>query len=169
MGPAGALDLVDAVSGRPLAPLVAGKVVLVSFIDSTCRESCPVVEAKFAAVQAKLERDGYLGSRVQLVLSGIDPVVDTLPRLAAKAHALHARSDGFHLAGGSANTLDPVLRAYGIDVTFHGASREDPDHPVEILLIDPAMRIRYDFAMFYTPQVMARISEQLADETVKCD
>jgi protein SCO1 len=164
MGSAPALDLRDAVTGRALAPQLAGKAVLISFITTTCKEACPVIEAKFAAVQTKLARDGYLGGRVQIVLVGLDPVEDTARSLAAMAAHVHARTGAFHFATAGPGALAPMLRAFGIAVDYHGNSHVDPDHTVAIYLIDARSRIRYDFAMEYPPDVIGRITEQLADE-----
>jgi cytochrome oxidase Cu insertion factor (SCO1/SenC/PrrC family) len=167
MGAAPALDLEDAVALTPLSPQLSDKVVLLSFVTTTCKESCPVVEAKFTAVQQKLARDGYLGSRVHLVLVGMDPVEDTPKSLAALAKRTQARRGAFHFATGTAREIARVLHDYGIAIVYNGGSHIDPDHTVAIYLIDPDRRIRYDFAMFYPAAEMGRISEQLADETTR--
>jgi cytochrome oxidase Cu insertion factor (SCO1/SenC/PrrC family) len=165
MGAAAPLDLTDAVTDTPLLPELNGKVVLVSFIATTCKDSCPLIESKFTRVQTKLARDGYLGTRVQLVLVGIDPLEDTQQGLASKALSSHAVRGSFHYATGSPTTMQRLLSDYGIEVMFKGTSHVDPDHTLAIYLIDPSRRIRYDFAMFYPPDEMGRIAEQLADET----
>jgi protein SCO1/2 len=165
MGAASPLDLKDAVSGSDLVPQTRGKVVLLSFIATTCKEACPVIEAKFAAVQTKLSHDGYLGSRAQIVLVGMDPTLDTSTSLAALAKKDHAKPGAFHFATGSESAVRRVLHDYGIEVSYHGTSHVDPDHSVAIYLVDPAGRLRYDFAMFYPPAVICRIVEQLADQT----
>ena len=165
MGAATALDLDDAVTGRALLPQLKGKVVLVSFVTTTCKEACPVIESKFAAVQSKLAHDRYLGSRVHLVLVGMDPREDTPPRMAALAKRTHAAKGAFHFATGSAAVTGRILHDFGIEIAYHGASHVDPDHTVAIYLIDPERRIRYDFAMYYPAGVVSRIVEQLADQT----
>jgi len=112
-----------------------------------------------------LQRDGYLGSRVALVLVGVDPVEDTRQRLTALAKHAGAAPGAFHFATGSAARVQRILAAYGISVTFHHGSHVDPDHTVAIYLIDPRGRIRYDYGLFYASDVIARIAEQLADQT----
>src|SRR5262249_5367104 len=55
-----------------------GKVVLVSFIFTTCNGSCPATTARMSAVAAELERRGLLrGDGVRLVSITLDPERDT--------------------------------------------------------------------------------------------
>lgn len=165
LGAAYPLNLQDAVTRHPLAPELKGKVVLLSFIAETCRESCPVIESRFAAVQRLLRRNGDLGTRIHLVLVTVDPLEDTPAHLRTLAKKTGATSGVFHFASGSYVAVQRVLKAYGITVTFHGNSREDPDHTVAIYLLDPKMRIRYDFGLYYPPPLIARIAETLARES----
>lgn len=161
MGPAYPLNLTDVVTNRPLAPEIRAKTVLLSFIAGTCGESCPVVEAKFAAVQHLLRRDGYLGPRVQLVLLTIDPVTDTPPKLRLLARKIGAVPGDFHLASGSVARVRRILDAYGIAVRFQHGTRADPDHVVAVYLLDPEMRIRSYFGLEDSPALIARTAEQL--------
>ncbi|MGH7728905.1 MAG: SCO family protein [Vulcanimicrobiaceae bacterium] len=159
MGAALPPALEDVVTNRPLLPELHGKAVLVSFIAGTCRETCPLTEAKFAAIQSDLARDGDLG-RVRLVLVTVDPLADTPARLRALAHKLGARPGTFALATGSPQAVARVLRAYDIEVRFNGGSRIDPDHTVALYLIDPTWHVRYDFGPAYPSAAIARLTNR---------
>lgn len=164
MGPAFPLALHDAVTGQQVQTSLRGKVVLLSFVASTCRETCPLIEEKFVGVQRALAQSGSLGSRVQLVIVGVDPIKDTRRALARMAGYSHAATGAFHFAYGSDSDVQQVLKAYGITVIFKAASHEDPDHTVAIYLIDRHGRIRYNFALAYPPATIARFANLLADE-----
>jgi cytochrome oxidase Cu insertion factor (SCO1/SenC/PrrC family) len=161
LGPAAALDLHDAITGRALPPLLHGKVVLLSFIASSCNDTCPMTEGRFARVQSLLQEARLFGRRVVLVLVGIDPAIDTPARLRDLAAKSGADPAGFHFAYGSPTATTKVLRDYAIDVHYHGASHTDPDHTVVAYLIDAHSRIRYDFAPQYPPAAIARITQRL--------
>jgi cytochrome oxidase Cu insertion factor (SCO1/SenC/PrrC family) len=118
-------------------------------------------------VQRLLQQNGYLGSRAHLGLVSVDPIEDTPSHLRSLARRTGALPGAFHYASGDHAGVQRVLKAYGISVTFHDASRADPDHTVAIYLLDPNMRIRYDFSLAYPPAVIARVVEQLANEFVR--
>ena len=70
-----------------------GKVVLVSFIFTTCNGSCPATTHRMAKVQGELARHADLKDKVQLVSITLDPERDTAARLNARLESLE-RLDG---------------------------------------------------------------------------
>src|SRR5438876_8289629 len=54
-----------------------GKVVLVSFIFTTCNGSCPATTHRLAKVQEELKRHPELRDRVQILSITLDPERDT--------------------------------------------------------------------------------------------
>lgn len=81
--------------GRELkfySDLVKGRLVVISFIYTTCHEICPVAGRNFAQLQNALgER---FGRDVFLISVSTDPARDTPPRLKAWAQAVGARTAG---------------------------------------------------------------------------
>jgi protein SCO1/2 len=89
---------------RFASDVVAGKVVAVSFIFTTCTTICPPLGATFG----KLRR--LLGSRVQLISVSVDPLNDTPARLKAWA-AKFGGGPGWTLLTGPKPEVDRLLRA----------------------------------------------------------
>jgi cytochrome oxidase Cu insertion factor (SCO1/SenC/PrrC family) len=162
LGPAAPLDLIDAVTGRPIEPSIAGKTVVLSFIASTCEDVCVITEAKFRAAQTMLARDHLLGSRVALVLVTVDPITDTPAVLRRLARSTGAVTGAFYYATGTQARVHAVLAAYGIHVIFHGPARVDPDHTFALLLLDAHHRIRASFATTDAASTIAHRAELLA-------
>jgi cytochrome oxidase Cu insertion factor (SCO1/SenC/PrrC family) len=87
-----------------------GRVVLLSFVDSKCKDTCPIVTSVMAAALRRLSR-AQRAEIVPLLLS-VDPRVDTpssIQRFLARRRALSLR----YLVG-SVRELRPIWKAYGI-------------------------------------------------------
>ena len=87
-----------------------GRVAVVSFVDSKCTESCPIVTAVIARAIRQLPRK--VRREVVGLLITVDPEVDT-PRNVERFLAAR-RARGLHYLTGSVSTLRPVWKAYGI-------------------------------------------------------
>ena len=66
---------------RFYSDLIAGKMVAINFVFTTCTTICPPMGANFAALQRQLGE--LTGTEVHLISVSVDPVVDTPPRLKA--------------------------------------------------------------------------------------
>ena len=87
--------------------LVKGKVVVISFIFTSCTYMCKIVGDGVARLQAALgER---VGRDVHLVSVSIDPVTDTPEKLKAWAARLRAK-DGWTLVTGEKAEMDRLLK-----------------------------------------------------------
>jgi len=159
MGSAAKLELTDARSGRPLMPSLRGKAILVSFIASTCRETCPMTEATFASVARRLQALSDT-RRVAMVLVTVDPVTDTVPKLCAFARSFSTHDGTIAFATGSRRTVTPLLERYDIDVRFKREKHDDPDHTAVTYLIDPHWHVRYEFGSNYGAASIARLTER---------
>src|SRR5262249_42972404 len=99
IGPAPAFDLIDQ-SGRPVALAdLAGNVLAVTFIYTTCRDTCPILTAKMASLQKPLGAD--FGKRVRFVSITVEPEVDTPAVLNAYAVAHSANLKGWSFLTGA--------------------------------------------------------------------
>ena len=95
---------------RFYSDLIKGKVVVVNFMFTTCKNTCPMMAATFARLQ------DWLGSRlntdVYMLSISVDPETDTPERLKAYAKGFRARPGWFFLTGKKDN-VDTVLRKLG--------------------------------------------------------
>ncbi len=87
-----------------------GSVVLLSFVDSKCKESCPIVAAVMArAMQQLPRRDRH---RVLPLLMSVNPTLDTptsIHRFLARRRAL-----ALSYLVGTVRHMRPIWKAYGV-------------------------------------------------------
>ncbi|MGZ8495640.1 MAG: SCO family protein [Candidatus Binatia bacterium] len=96
----------------------SGKIVLVTFVYTTCPDVCPLFSAHFAAIQRALDeekRENYL-----LVSISTDPKRDTPAKMKAYAEAFKADVKHWHFLTGSQNDLAQVWKSFGVTVKDHG-------------------------------------------------
>ena len=86
--------------GKTLAfydDVIKGKIVVINFIYTTCRDVCPLTSARLAQVQERL--GDKIGRDVFFVSVSIDPETDTPALMKAQADALRARPGWLFLTG----------------------------------------------------------------------
>ncbi len=96
----------------------SGKVVLVTFIYTTCPDVCPLFSAHFAAIQravAEEKRESYL-----LLSISTDPKRDTPAKMKAYAEAFKADFKHWQFLTGSPTDLAEVWKTFGVNVKDHG-------------------------------------------------
>jgi protein SCO1 len=130
---------------------VADRLVLVTFIYTTCTTVCPVQSALFADLQERLgER---VGREVSLVSITVDPLRDTPLRL-KEFSAQFKAGPGWSFLSGSKQAVDEVLTALGVYTPNFA------DHPAVVLVGDPRSG---EWTRFYgfpgSDQVMARVKQ----------
>ena len=151
---------------RPLAELTTGKITLLSFVYTRCRDAwgCPLAYRVFDAVGTAVERSPALRSRVRLVTLSFDPRHDTPAVMRQYAGEQAARGlDWKFVTTASEHTLLPLLAGFGQDV--RAAAADGPDeagqmtHMLKVFLIDPRGVVReiYSTAYLYPEVVVADI------------
>jgi protein SCO1/2 len=118
-----------------------GKVVVVTFIFTACPDVCPLLTAKFAAMQRELaanKRADYL-----LLSITTDPQTDTSAAL--KSYAKHYKPDFRHwlFLTGSRKQLAKVWKEFGVTVENAGAGQIR--HTALTTLIDRHGLRRFDY------------------------
>lgn len=118
-----------------------GKVVVVTFIFTTCPDVCPLLTAKFAALQRELaakNRDDYL-----LLSITTDPQTDTSTVL--KTYAQRYKPDFRHwlFLTGSRTQLAKVWKEFGVNVQSAGPG--EIKHTALTTLIDRGGTRRFDY------------------------
>ncbi len=94
------------------------KVVLVTFIYTTCPDVCPLLTAKFAEIQRKLKserRNDYF-----LVSITTDPEVDTPKHLKSYGQRFEADFHSWAFLTGDKKDLSEVWRSFGVYVRKRG-------------------------------------------------
>jgi protein SCO1 len=163
IGPAPPVALVDA-EGRPfeLASL-RGKVVVVSFIYTTCNGSCPATTHNLYRVQEALKGAGLWGKEVEFVSISLDPARDTPPVLKAYARIYTADPSSWHFLTGPPDRVARVIAAW--DMWARVGPSGTLDHPSRIFLVDPRGRQREIYSLeFLTPETVVRDVKALRHE-----
>lgn len=104
--------------------VIKDKIVVISFLYTTCRDVCPLTAARLAQVQDRL--GDKLGRDVFFVSVSIDPETDTPALLKAQADALRARPGWLFLTGTREN-IDAIRYKLG------ERSRSLTEHRNEVL------------------------------------
>jgi protein SCO1/2 len=127
---------------RPLSLSdLRGRVVVLTFVYTTCTDTCPLLTAKMASLQPRLGPD--FARRVFFVSVTVDPERDTPARLKGYGAAHGARFDGWAFVTGTPSAIREVARRYGV---YHRrTARGDVDHTFLTSVIDPQglLRVQY--------------------------
>lgn len=140
---------------QSLSKFTSGKVTLLSFFYSTCRDpqGCPVVWSTFESVHADVQEREDLHGKVRLVLISLDPRIDTPQQLEffslarratqkiAPWHFLTTWSD--HYIG---DILDRFGQAAGRDLDANGNLQLTISHQIKFFLIDESSWVREIYA-----------------------
>lgn len=109
----------DGVQHKFASDVIAGKIVALDFIYTSCTTACPLISAIFAKLQKQL---GYrLGQQVRLVTVSINPLTDSPARLKEYADRFHAGPDWIWLTGDKPQ-VERILKGLGVytaDFTRH--------------------------------------------------
>lgn len=118
-----------------------GKVLLVSFIFTTCNGSCPATTHRMAQVQQELSRRGLLkNDQVRLVSISLDPKRDTSEVLRGYMRLYDVDPSSWSFLTGTPDKVAKVISAWGMWV--RPAANAQLDHPSRIFLVDTQGRIR---------------------------
>lgn len=141
VGAAPGFALTDQAGGRVALADLRGKVLAVTFIYTTCADSCPLLTAKMAVVQRKLGAD--FGARVRFVSITVEPEIDTPAVLKAYADKFGADARGWSFLTGTSEEIQEIVRGYG--AFARRVTPGDVDHIFLTSLIDRkgVLRVQY--------------------------
>lgn len=125
--------LSDETGKRVRAQELKGKAVVLTFLDSQCQETCPVVAGLVADGLALLP--GALQSSVAAIAISTDPAGDTAPsrRTFLRRHGAAGR---LRYLSGPLSTLEPVWK--GFQILSSHESGDDEVHSAPVRIYDPA-------------------------------
>lgn len=164
IGPAPPSELSDAATGEPLGLAdLRGRVVVVSFVYTTCNGSCPATTHGLYRVQEALREAGLWDDRVAFLSITLDPARDTPEVLRQYARLYSADPERWHFLTGPPERVAAVIRAW--DMWARVGPGGTLDHPSRIFLVDPAGRQReiYNLA-FLRPEAVVADVRALLDE-----
>lgn len=152
------------VDGRPqpLARFTTGRITLLSFIYTACRDpgGCPLAYHAMEELKQHIAADGTLAGRVRFVTLSFDPSRDTpkVMKLYGGSHVKRSAAlDWYFLTTASPRALAPILAGFAQDV----ASPEDPalgaySHVLKVFLLDRDGMVReiYSTSFLYVPVML---------------
>ncbi len=163
----------DAGGARHLAPLLHGKVTLLTFFYTYCVDplGCPFVRTTLAGLRARLVADPQLAAQVRFVTVSLDPQTDTPGALRAYGQQIgfDPRLEWRFLTARSVGRLLPLLDDFGQDVSVETDAQGRPTrtlhHMLKVFLIDPRGTVREIYSLaFLQPEVMFNDIQTLALE-----
>jgi len=126
-----------------------GKVVLVSFVFTTCNGTCPATTHRMVLAQQALAKAGLL-DKVHLVSITLDPARDKPAALREYMRLYDIDAKHWTFLTGSPQQIDKVLSEWGMWV--RPTANGQLDHPSRVFLLDGRGRLReiYDLQFFPT-------------------
>ena len=164
IGPAPSFSLTT----QDKAPLklvdLRGKVVAVTFIFTTCKDTCPVLTAKLVGVQRKLAAD--VSPNIAFVAISLTPKHDTPDVLKAYANAHNADLSRWSFLTGDAKQIQALAKQYGVFVKAK-KSADDVDHGFLTSIIDHAgvIRVQYMGVRFEPNELLADLQALVEEAT----
>jgi len=142
-----------------------GKVVAVTFVYASCADTCPLLTAKLAGVQAKLGAD--FGPRVFFAAVTVDPVRDTPEVLRRYAAAHGAKPEGWAFLTGTPAEIRDVARRYGVFLRKNPGG--DVDHTFLTSIVDQRgiLRVQYLGVRFDPDELLADLRSLLREAATR--
>lgn len=141
LGPAAEFALEDQDGARVTLRGQRGRVVVVAFVYTACREICPTLVTRLAEVQARVA--GPLAERVTFLAITLDPAHDTREVLRDYAANIGLDPATWRFLRAPEPEVEAVARAYGVALRRGGPG--EIDHTVLTSLVDPRGRLRVQY------------------------
>jgi protein SCO1/2 len=126
----------------------AGRVVILTFLYSTCQDTCPLIAQQ---IRGALDQ---VGTAVPALAVSVDPTDDT-PLNAQRFLFKQSVVGRMSFLLGTKAQLEPIWRSFGIAPQTAGSSTRS-DHSVDTILLDKAGRPTVGFqADLLTPEALA--------------
>ncbi len=147
--PAPALAL-RSYTGQPVnLSAFRGKVVLVTFVYTHCRDVCPLIVSNLAAARRQLAGEA---AHFEIIAVTVDPTNDTPAAVRQFLAARNATGRMDYLIG-SRQELLPVWKAWGIAISVN-RYEDTESHTALVCGINPAGRLAVVYPSDFTPGEM---------------
>src|SRR5215471_21319461 len=159
IGPAPEFTLTTQDKARLSLRDLRGKVVAITFIYASCADTCPLLTAKLAGLQARLGAD--FGPKVFFASITVDPERDTPEVLKRYAQAHGVNPAGWAFLTGPPVEIADVEKKYGVFARKN--PRGDVDHTFLTSLIDRdgILRVQYLGVRFDPNELLADLRSLL--------
>jgi protein SCO1/2 len=141
IAPAPAFALTSQDGTRVSLADLRGKVVAVTFIYTSCIDTCPVLTALMALVQDKLGQD--FGEKVAFVSITVDPERDTPEVLKQYADTFGANLKGWAFLTGDPAAIRDITRRYGVFAAKNANGEVDHTFLTSIVDRNSMLRVQY--------------------------
>lgn len=131
-----AFALVDQAGSIVTSDTLRGRVLVVSFVFTTCGEVCPLITAQLARAQSRVRRE-KLDERVRFVSITLDPATDRPEVLRRYADLYGVDLASWYFLTGAVDEVGRVVRAFGLSAV----ARERIVHGGLVVLVDEKGRI----------------------------
>ncbi|NOQ13703.1 MAG: photosynthetic protein synthase I [Methyloprofundus sp.] len=161
---------------RHLHELMADKVVLLSFIYSTCSDvnGCPLATMVFQKIKRRLQQESALAGKLRLLTLSFNPEHDTPEAMRRYAAGFqNDKVDWQFLTTQSEQQLQPILDQYQQAVQKiydeQGNSTGTFSHILRVYLIDPDKKIRniYSVSFLHADTLINDVKTLLSEESVQ--
>jgi protein SCO1/2 len=161
IGPAPAFTLTAQDGQRLSLNELRGKVVVITFIYTSCADACPLLTAKMAGLQDELGK--AFGPKIFFISITVDPERDTPEVLTRYAQAHGANLSGWTFLTGGPDEIRAVARQYGIYSKKQAA--DDVDHTFLTSLVDQrgTLRVQYMGIRFDPDELLRDLQSLLAE------
>jgi cytochrome oxidase Cu insertion factor (SCO1/SenC/PrrC family) len=145
---------------RRLHRLMAGKIVVLSFVYTQCSDArgCPLATAVLARIHQASASDPALADHLKLITLSFDPAHDTpavMARYGRPPSPWGRASEWDRLTTASPGALAPILAGYGQVVTRPPGPGAGLTHRLRVYLIDGQQRIRNIYGLdFLDPRLL---------------
>src|SRR6266545_4070947 len=138
-----------------------GKVVVLTFMDSTCKDTCPLTAAQFR--QAYRQFDQNEVSQIAFIGVNVNIVANQVSDVAEITKTWHLEEiPSWHFITGSSDELEVVWKAYGVAVS-PSADGAEIMHTPGVFLIDPSGQKRWYVSTPYSAEGNANWTLPLSD------
>ena len=160
IGPAPEFTLTNQDGKRLSLRDLRGQVTVVTFIFTTCSDTCPLLTAKLVGIQRKLGADA---SKVSFAAITVDPLNDTPPVLKKYGQAHSADLTRFAFLTGSLGEIDDVTHRYAVFQKRQPSG--SVDHTFLTSIIDPSgtLRVQYLGVRFDPKEFLGDLRSLLAE------
>ena len=151
----------------------SGKIVLLSFIYSTCSDvnGCPLATAVFHKIKNRLKHEPELAGQLRLLTLSFNPEYDTPERMKEYGASLQSKElEWLFLTAPSEQELRPILKGYGqtAEKVFDrkGKFTNTFNHQLRVYLIDRNKQLRniYNTELLHPDTLISDIKTLLRPE-----
>lgn len=127
-----AFALQDVVTGNRIdSGELAGKVVVVTFVDTDCNEQCPLIASAVAAALRLLPAS--IRQKTSALAISVNPLIDTRPNV--RRFLRERQAEAITYLTGSVAELEPVWKRFGVVSAYETGDADT--HSADVRVFDP--------------------------------